>query len=78
MKAHLISFRMMYGFMSVRATEMVEMASRKKKTSEKVVRPCQEDWNVACIGQLFSEGRFFRKAISPISMARMAMKAFII
>ena len=36
-KVHSISFRMMYGFKGIWAIEMVEMASRKQLTPEKVV-----------------------------------------
>ena len=69
----------MYTFMAMRAIEVVEMPFRKKNRPPKKRLPSL----VMKIEVLYASSNFLgvefvRKAISTISMARMAMKVYIV
>jgi hypothetical protein len=84
---------MMYGFMGIRAIEIVKMASQKKLTQEKVVwtqtpsipkfssRTGVFPRGLVFLSDNFFWGQFFFffwEAFSPISMAHIPMKPYII
>jgi len=65
---------MMYGFMGIWAIEIGEMASRKNWLQKQL----SDTSHAQTLKKSFFWGHFFQDAISPISMAHIPMKPYII